>query len=125
MRRPIGAAASEVVETDLHAAVAPIESRVKRQAQTCDGRDIVRASGTSRQHRKPIFRRRHIRGQELALGQVEFESEDELVVVVPAVLGQQGRPAARYVERRGVGGRSLGALARDQIQLRHLLTFLC
>ena len=124
MRRPISAASSEVFKTYLHAAVAPIQSRVEREAQTRDGSDMVRASGTSRQHREPIFRRRHICGQQFALGHVKFDSEDELVVVVPALLGQQC-PAGREIrERRGVRGRNLRAPARNEIEFGDPLTFL-
>ena len=82
------------------------------------------ASGTSRQHRKPIFRRRHICGQQFALGHVKFDSEDELVVVVPALLGQQCPASGEVLERRGVRGRGLGAPARNEIQLGDPLTFL-
>ena len=124
MRRPISAVPLEVFETYLHAAVAPIQSRVKREAQTRDCGDLVDPSGTSRQYREPIFRRRHICGQQFALGHVKFDSEDELVVVVPALLGQQGSGGREVRERRGVGGRHLRALARDEIQFGDLLTFL-
>src|SRR5215469_9211224 len=47
-RGPIGAEASEVLEAELHAAVAPIYSGVKREAQTCHDSDIVSAFRTLR-----------------------------------------------------------------------------
>ena len=40
---------------------------------------------------------------------------------LPAVLRQQCRTGDQIGQRRGVGGRSLGALARDQIELGQLL----
>src|SRR4029077_14084201 len=98
MRRPISAAPLEVFKTYLHAAVATIQSRVKREAQTRDRSDMVHASGTSRQSREPIFRR-HICGHQFALCHMKVDSEDELVVVVPALLGQQC-PASNEVRER-------------------------
>src|SRR5215831_19088440 len=46
MRRPISASASEIFKAYFHGAVAPIHSLVQREAQTCDARDVVRASGS-------------------------------------------------------------------------------
>jgi len=63
MRRPISASASEIFKAYFHGAVAPIHSLVKREAQTCDDRHVVHASGSLRQHRKPICGRHFIRGQ--------------------------------------------------------------
>ena len=42
---------------------------------------------------------------------------------LPRIVRQQGRTGGEIGERRGVGGRGLGALARDQIELGQLLTF--
>ena len=40
---------------------------------------------------------------------------------VPAVLRQQRATGREVGQRRGIGGRILGALARDQVELRELL----
>jgi len=45
MWRPISASESKVIQAYLHSAVAPIQSGVKREAQTCDNSDIVPAFG--------------------------------------------------------------------------------
>ena len=77
-----------------------------------------------RQHREPLLRRRQLAGQELALGAVELEREAELVATLPAVLRQQRRAGGEIGQRRGVGRRRLGALARDQVELGEPLALL-
>ena len=87
MRRPIRAAASQEFKAYLHPAIAPIQSGVKREPQTCDDSDVVSASCSLRQHRKPIFGRHHLCGQQFAVRHKVFDIEDELVVAVPGLLG--------------------------------------
>ncbi|MFY0533374.1 hypothetical protein [Nannocystis pusilla] len=53
---------------------------------------------------------------------MEFEREGEIVPALPAVLGQERRACGEIRERRGVRGRPLGALARDEVELGDLLS---
>ena len=70
--------------------------------------------------RQPFSAADHLAGQEFALGPVQLEREDELVVALPGS-SPGARAGGEILERRGVGGRCLGALARDQIELCDLL----
>ena len=45
------------------------------------------------------------------------------MLALPAILRQQCRTREEIGERRGVSGRCLGALARDQVELSQVLTF--
>src|SRR5882672_12595775 len=45
------------------------------------------------------------------------------MLALPAILRQQCRTREEIGERRGVSGRCLGALARDQVELSQFLTF--
>ena len=78
-----------------------------------------------RQRRQALLRVRQLAGQELAFGPVQLQREGELVPALPAVLRQQRRTGDEIGERRGVGRRGLGALARDQVELGQLLAFVC
>ena len=111
----------EVVETDGDGAVALIEGRVQIHAQACDGGLLDRICGAARQRRQALLRCRQRAGQELAFGPVQLEREGELVPALPAVVRQQCRTGGEIGERRGVGGRGLGAPARDQVELGELL----
>src|SRR6202011_5159337 len=51
------------------------------------------------------------------------QRKGELVPALPRVFRQQSRTGGEIGERRGVGGRRLGALAREQVELCQLLTF--
>ena len=48
---------------------------------------------------------------------LQLQREDQLVPALPAVLRQQRRAGDEIGERRGIGGRRLGALAGDQVEL--------
>src|SRR5229473_4776253 len=123
VHRPIGAAVPEVFESYLDTAVALTQNFAKRHTQTCDERDIESAFGTLRQHQKPIFRRSHVSAQQFTLGHMRFDSEDEIVLFVPSLFGQQCPGSVEVRKRRGVCCRALGALARNEIQFGEPLTF--
>ena len=53
---------------------------------------------------------------------MQLQREGELVPALPRVFRQQRRAGDEIGERRGVGGRGLGALAREQVELGQLLT---
>ena len=53
---------------------------------------------------------------------MQRQREGELVPALPRVPRQQGLACRQIGERRGVGGRGLGALAREQIELCELHT---
>ena len=124
MRRPVDAQMPEVVETDGDGAAALTEGRVQIHAQARDRGAFHRIGGAGRQRRQALLRFRQLAGEELAFGPIQFEREDELVPAFPAILRQQRRTGDEIAERRGVGGRSLGSLAGDQVELGELLTFL-
>ena len=115
----------EVVETDGDRAAALIEGRVQIHAQARDGRSFDRICGAGRQRCQALLRVRQRAGQELAFGPVQLQREGELVPALPAIFRQQRRTGGEIGERRGVGGRGLGALARDQIELGQLLALVC
>ena len=74
--------------------------------------------------RQALLRVRQLAGQELAFGPVQLQREGELVPALPAILRQERRAGGEIGQRRGVGGRRLGALARDQVELGQLLALL-
>jgi hypothetical protein len=89
MRRPFDSKRSKLLHSDLNHTIGAVQRGVERHTQTRDDSDIVRAFGTLRQHQKPIFRRHHVSGQEFTLGGIAFNRENELVIPVPALFGQQ------------------------------------
>ena len=115
----------EVVETDGDRAAALIERHVKVDPQARDARSIDRICGAGRQRRQALFRVRERAGQELAFGAMQLQREGELAPALPAIVRQQRRAGDEIVQRRGVGGRGLGALARGQIELGQLLALIC
>ena len=117
--------APEVFEARLDGAVALIQASCKRFTRRHATAALsARFCGAARQHREPLFRRREIAGQELALGPVELEREGECVPPLPAVLRQQRRAGGEIGQRRGIGGRSLGPLASNEIELGDPLALL-
>ena len=83
--------------------------------------DVGEAPRASRERGQPLLRRVELAGQVLALGPVELEREGELVPPLPGVFGQERRAGGEVLQRRGVGRRGLGALARDEVELGHPL----
>ncbi len=122
VRRPRDADAPEVVEARLDGAIAPIQRRVEIDAHAGDGGEIDEVCGAAREHREPLLGRPELAGQVLALGAVELELEGEIVPPVPALFFQERRAGREVLLRRGVGRRSSGALARDEIELGDALS---
>ncbi len=112
---------SEVIEPDGNGAAALIEGHVQINAQARDRGAFHGICGAGRQRRQALLRFRQRAGEELALGPVELQREAELVTALPRILRQQGRTRGEIGERRGIGGRGLGALAREQVELGQLL----
>ncbi len=112
----------EAIETDGNGARVLTEGRVQVDAQAHNGRSFHRTCGAGRKHIQPLLRFRQRAGEELAFGPVQLQREDELVSALPAILRQQCRTGIEIGERRGICGRRLGALARDQVELGQLLT---
>jgi len=83
--------------------------------QIGDGGEVHEPASTAGQHRQPLFGGRQCAGQELALGAVELEREGEVAVPLPAILGQQLPTGCEVGQRRVVGRRLFGALAREQM----------
>ena len=75
------------------------------------------------ERRQSFLRLRQLAGQEFAFRPVELQRKGQLMPPLPAILRQQGRASSQISERRGVGRRRLGALARDQVELGQLLAF--
>ena len=115
----------EIVEAYLDGAVAPAEGREEVHPQAGDGGEVdeaVRRGRTAVASRSSAAA--NVAGQELALGPVELEREGELVPPLQRILRQQRATGSEIGQRRGIGGRRLGALARDQVELGHLLALL-
>src|SRR5215510_4315517 len=62
--------------------------------------------------------------QELALGAMEVQCEDELPPALPAILCQQVSPRDEIPKRRSVGRRCAGAPARCQVEFRELFALI-
>ena len=82
------------------------------------------AGGAARQLGEARLRFRQRAGEELALGPIELEREGQIVTPLPRVLRQQRGAGGEVGQRRGVGGRGLGAPARNQVQLGEPLALL-
>ena len=124
VRRPLDADAVQVLESDLNDAVSLIQVREELHPQLGDGGQIGKARGTSRQLGKARLRLRLLPGQEFALGSLQLQREDQFVPALPCILRQQRTTGDDIGQRRGIGGRDLGAPAGDQVQLGQPLAFL-
>jgi hypothetical protein len=63
-------------------------------------------------------------GQELAFGPFQLQGEDQVTSALPAIVTQELRASIEILECRDISGRRLGALARDEVQLSDLLSFI-
>ena len=97
MRRPVNTNPLEVFKAYLHAAVAPIDGRVQCQAQARHGGDVDEIPGAARKHDEPLFRRRQVGDQQLALRSVVLDRKDELILPLPTVLSQQCATGSKIV----------------------------
>ena len=124
MRRPVDATASKVIEArlDRRGRSDPVWCRVQTQAG--DGAMSTRFLARLGKHREAFFRRSQICSQQLALSPLVLERKDERVAPLPTVLAGSAWPVARYVQRRGVGRRSLGPFAGNEIKLGDPLALL-
>src|SRR6266403_5253259 len=118
VQRPVDTYAPEEFESRFDGALALIQGSVEFRLQAGDGGAVSQIPSAARQRRQPFFCRRKIAAQKLALSPLELQREGERVLLLPALLCQQ-RPASDKVgERRGIGRRSLGPLARDRKSTR-------
>ena len=120
--RPVDTETSQVVETDTRPRgrsdqVSCTESTRRRATAACSTGS--RARVRPRQTSAPPLRQRA--GQELAFGPMQLQREGERMLALPAVVRQQRRAGGEIGQRRDVGRRSLGALARNQVELGELL----
>src|SRR5271166_4405016 len=114
----------EILETDCDRTAGLIERRVQIHAQAGDSRPFERIGGANCKHSKALLRSRQRARQELAFSTMQLQRKHQLVPALPAVLRQQPRTGDEMGERRGIGGRHLGALTSDQVELCQLLAFL-
>src|ERR1700736_4466467 len=124
MRRPLDADVPEIVETDLDGAIRPAEGREELHLQPRYNGQIGKTDVPTRQPGEALIRFRQRAGQELAFRLVQLEREGECAAPLPAVLRQQRAAGSEVSQRRVVGRRLPGALARDQVQLGDLLLLL-
>ena len=96
VRRPRDADAPQVFQAHLDRAVAPIQARVKREAQAAPTAAMsTRFLARPAQPREPLFRHRQVAGQELAFGPLELEIEGESVLPLPTCLLRAARNPQR------------------------------
>src|ERR1700745_4438355 len=121
MGPPLASQTAKIVEANRDGALALIHGRVQIHAQTCDSGALDRVLDPHGQCREPLLGSAELAREELAFGPIQLEREDEFVPSLPTILRQQDRTGGEISDRRGVGGRSLGAFASKQIQLSQLL----
>ena len=108
---------AQALKADRDCAIASAEGHEEVHPQPGKGRQLGRAGRAIRQFGEARFRFRQRAGEELAFGPIELEREGEIMTALPRVARQQGRAGDEVGQRRGVGGRGLGAPARNQVQL--------
>ena len=113
MRRPNDAEVAQALKANRDCAIASAEGHENVYPQPGKGHQLGRAYRAVRQFAEARFRFRQRAGEELAFGPIEREGEGEIMTVLPRVARQQGRAGDEIGQRRGVGGRGLGASARN------------
>ena len=123
MRRPGDAEAAQAVKANRDCAVASAERHEEVHPQAGQGRQLRGADRAIRQFEEARFRFRQRAGEELAFGPIELEREGEIWRRSQASGGTRAR-RRRIGQRRGVGGRGLGAAACNEVQLGEPLALL-
>ena len=114
----------EVVESDGDGAAALTERHAHIYVQARDRRSLDGIGCAVRQRSQALIGGRQLAGQELAFGPLQLQGEDQVVPALPAIVAQERRTGDEIFECRNISGRSLGALARDQVELGQLLPLL-
>src|ERR1700722_19612173 len=114
----------EIVETDGNGATALIEACVQIYEQARHSGSFHRIRGASREHIQTFLGFCQRSGEKFALGPLQLQRKGELVPALPLVFRQQGCSGGEMGERRSVGRRGLGALARKQVKFGQLLTLI-
>jgi hypothetical protein len=124
MSYPVDVHMPEVFQAHLDCAVARPEHRVQIHAAAGDGRSFNVVDSARCKRRQTLFRGGQRTRPELTVGSLQLQRECKLVPALPRVIEQKGRAASEIRQRGAVGGRSLRALAGDQVQLCQLLAFI-
>ena len=120
MERPVDTEMAQVVEADGDGAVDLTEHHVNIDAQARGHRQFDGICGTRSKHFHALGRAGQLASQELAFGPMQFQLEDEIVAALPTVIRQKCLAGDEILKSRSIGGRSLGPLAGDEVELSQL-----
>ncbi len=119
--RPVDAHVAEEIQADRHRVVAAVEDQVDVHLQAGHPGALHGRRGAPGEHPQALLGLGHLAGGELAFGAAGLQGEQQFVAALPARLVQQLRAAGEIGQGRGIGGRGLGPLPGEQVELGQAL----